>query len=79
MDKKEGFYFRDWLAFYGRARLADKLGVTKACVDKWAVGGLPQGNHLRALKKISGGHVDYIHILDGAEIKTALPKNQRGA
>lgn len=67
---KHGFFFKDWIQFYGRTRLADELGVVKATVDKWAQGaGTPQSQHMKAIKKISGGHVDYVHILDGIEIE----------
>lgn len=66
---KRGFYFKDWVHLFGRARLADELKVHITTVDKWITGKqAPQSANLRAIKKLSGGRVDYVHILDGVEI-----------
>lgn len=69
---KYGFYFKDWIDLFGRARLADELGVEICTVHKWASGAMtPHSKHLKALKKVSGGRVDYVHILDGVAIEGA--------
>lgn len=68
-----GFYFKDWVEFYGRGRLAEDLKVEKCTCDKWAQGlGIPKVKHMRSIKKLSKGVVDYRHIIEGEKIQSPV-------
>jgi hypothetical protein len=67
---KCGFFFKDWVQWYGRTRLAEELGLSKSTCDKWAQGEvIPEVKQMRIIKKLTNGHVDYHHIIDGLEVQ----------
>ena len=66
---KPGFFFKDWVEFYGRRRLCEELKITKWTTDKWAAGkGYPEVKHMRVIRKLSKGVVDYHHMIEGNPI-----------
>jgi hypothetical protein len=68
---KCGFFFKDWVEFYGRRRLAEDLKIKKCTCDKWAQGnGHPEVKHMRSIKRMTSGKIDYHHMIDGVEIQS---------
>lgn len=59
--------FETWVRKTGTRELSILLNVTEMAVKNWLKQiALPQAYHMRRIKQLSKGKVDYVHIIEGS-------------
>ena len=55
--------FKEWVNQYGMPKLADRLGLTRQCIQKWMVGlTYPSVKTAKRIVRLSKGEIDYNSI-----------------
>lgn len=79
VDKKnesEKITFVQWIDRMGMNTLAKKLGVDRVTIRNWRTGrGDPRVDHMRRIKRISGGEIGYDQIIDRFVFTSRVRRN----
>ena len=67
--KKLDTSFIDWIDSQGVKNLAKTLEISPSAIKHWRLGNtMPGARHMKQIKRLSKGVVDYHNIIDGARV-----------